>query len=253
MALMRLADFDRFVRATLDLAAFDSIDVSLNGIQVERRGDAISRIAFAVDACMESFRRAADARAQVLFVHHGLFWGKVEPLRGVLYARLHYLLEADLALYAVHLPLDAHPELGNNIGIVRRLALGEPEPFGRYRGVAIGFKGRLERPRRLEEIASLLTSQPLSMLPFGKEQIETVGVVSGGDPRAVSQAIAEELDLFITGDASHEIYHQAQEAGINVLFAGHYATEIYGVHQMSEFAAGETGLDTLLIDIPTGL
>jgi dinuclear metal center YbgI/SA1388 family protein len=250
---MFLADFDRFVRTALDLETFEPIDVSQNGIQVERRGRDINRAAFAVDACMESFRRAAEASAQLLFVHHGLFWGRVQLLRGVHYSRLRFLLDADLALYAVHLPLDAHPALGNNIGIARRLELGDIEPFGRYQGIPIGRKGRLARPGRLADLAARLTSEPLAMLPFGKERIESVGVVSGGDPRAVSQAIEEDLDLFITGDASHEIYHQAQEAGINVLFAGHYATEIYGVRQMSEHVAREAGLDVVLLDVPTGL
>ena len=253
MAPMLLAEFDRFVRANLDLETFEPIDVSQNGIQVERLGRNVNKAAFAVDACMESFRRAAEANAQLLFVHHGLFWGRVQVLRGVHYSRLRYLFQADLSLYAVHLPLDAHPELGNNIGIARRLGLGDIEPFGRYRGVPIGCKGRLPTGGRLADLAALLTSEPLAMLPFGKERIESIGVVSGGDPRAVSQAIAEDLDLFITGDASHEIYHQAQEAGINVLFAGHYATELYGVKQMSEHAARETGLQVALIDVPTGL
>ncbi len=249
---MLLADFDALVRTTLDFNSFEH-DVAINGLQVARGGPEISRAVFAVDASIESFRRAVAAGGQLLFVHHGLFWGIQLPLRGTLYDRVRFLVQNDLALYAVHLPLDAHPDLGNNIGIVRRLGLTSIEPFGVYHGMRIGFKGRLAEPQSLERLAALISPRPLSLLPFGRPDIRSVGIVSGGDPHAVSQAIDEGLDLFVTGDASHEVYHEALEAGINVLFAGHYATETWGVTLMSEFVRQKTGLETVLLDIPTGL
>ncbi len=249
---MLLADFDRLVRTTLDFASFGH-DAAVNGLQVARSAPELSTVAFAVDASMESFRRACDAGADLLFVHHGLFWGAPAPLRGTLYERVHFLVEHDLALYAVHLPLDAHPELGNNIGLARRLGLAAVEPFGLYHGMRIGFKGRLERPQPLERLAALVSPRPLSLLPFGPAEVRSVGIVSGGDPHAVSQAIDEGLDLFVTGDASHEIYHEALEAGINVLCGGHYATETWGVTLMSDHLRRTTDLQTLVVDVPTGL
>jgi dinuclear metal center YbgI/SA1388 family protein len=249
---MLLADLDALVRSTLDIARFEH-DVAINGLQVARSAPELSRLAFAVDASLESFRRAVGAGADLLFVHHGLFWGARAPLSGTLYERVRFLIEHDLALYAVHLPLDAHPELGNNIGLARRLGLASVEPFGAYRGMRIGFKGKLDPPQSLERIAALVSPRPLSLLPFGPTEIRSVGIVSGGDPHAVSQAIDEGLDLFVTGDASHEIYHEALEARINVLSGGHYATETWGVTLMSEFLHGATGLETLVLDVPTGL
>lgn len=249
---MLLTDFDALVRTTLDFDGF-ARDVAINGVQVARRAPEVQKAAFAVDASLESFRRAAAGGAQLLFVHHGLFWGTQVALRGTLYERVRFLVENDLALYAAHLPLDAHPELGNNIGIARRLGLTGIEPFGIYHGMRIGFKGRLESAQPLERLAALISARPLSLLPFGPAEIRSVGIVSGGDPHAVSQAIEEGLDLFVTGDASHEVYHEALEAGINVLFGGHYATETWGVSLMSEFLRTKTDLQTVVLDIPTGL
>jgi dinuclear metal center YbgI/SA1388 family protein len=249
---MLLADLDALVRATLDFARFEH-DVAINGLQVARSQAEVSKAAFAVDASLESFRRAAGAGAQLLFVHHGLFWGSRAPLTRTLYQRVRFLIEHDLALYAAHLPLDAHPELGNNIGLARRLGLAGIEPFGDYHGTKIGFKGRLDPPRPLERLAALVSPRPLSLLAFGPAEIRSVGIVSGGDPHAVSQAVAEGLDLFVTGDASHEIYHEALEAGINVLSGGHYATETWGITLMSEYLRGTAGLETVVLDIPTGL
>ena len=249
---MLVADLDALVTRTLDFAAFEH-DVALNGLQVARSAPELSRVAFAVDASLESFRRAVGAGAELLFVHHGLFWGPQAPLRGTLYERVRFLVEHDLALYAAHLPLDAHPQLGNNIGLARRLGLTGIEPFGAYHGTRIGFKGRLDPPQPLERVAALVAPRPLSLLSFGPAEIRSVGIVSGGDPHAVSQAIDEGLDLFVTGDASHEIYHEALEARINVLSGGHYATETWGVTLMSEFLRTATGLDTVVLDIPTGL
>jgi dinuclear metal center YbgI/SA1388 family protein len=268
---MRLDDFDRFMRDLLEIDNLKGTDPSLNGVQVGDLRMEIETIAFAVDASFESFRRASEQGAELLFVHHGLLWNKQERIVRNLFNRIRFLIEHNLALYAVHLPLDMHPELGNNIGIAKRLGLEHVETFGMYKGVKIGFKGALPEPASLDEIKDRLLSKRencLGMLPFGPKKIKTIGIVSGGDPKSGLQAIEEELDLFITGDASHEIYHECLEGGINVLFAGHYATEVWGIQQVakklkeipaSRPAAAEPSifipadLKTVLLDIPTGL
>lgn len=252
-----------------DILAIDDLegkDSSLNGVQVGDLKKEIRTVAFTVDASIESFRRATEQGADLLFVHHGLLWSKQERIVRNLYNRMKFLAEHDLALYAVHLPLDMHPELGNNIGIAKRLGLTGVEPFGNYKGIKIGFKGVLPEPASLDEIRDRLLSKKescLGVLPFGPKKIKTIGIVSGGDPKSGLQAIDEELDLFITGDASHEIYHECLEGGLNVLFAGHYATEVWGIQQVSEklkelsvsqsLTPGLAGLDIILLDIPTGL
>lgn len=253
---MDIAEFDAWASALLDIPRFAKLDDSLNGIQVGRSATPIRKVAFAVDACAESIRRARAAGAQALFVHHGLFWGKPVPVKGALRGRLSELLSADMALYACHLPLDAHPEVGNNAVLARMLGLRDVEPFGEYHGVKIGFKGRLDPAVSLDEaILRVLPAgdAPRSLLPFGPKMVSRVAVVSGGAAFEALQAISEGVELYITGEPSHSIYHEAMEAGINFVAAGHYATEVHGVKAVAERAARELGVQTVFIEYPTGL
>ncbi len=253
---MLLGDLDSFLREYLEIERFVPIDAGLNGLQVGRRDKEVRRIAYTVDAALETMRRAAEAEADMLLVHHGIFWGQVYPIVGPAFERFRTLLDHDLALYAVHLPLDYHPEVGNNAVMAERLGLVDTAPFGLYRGTSVGWKGRLPSAMTPREVAETLfgsSDEVLSLLPFGREKVETVGIVSGGAPRNVSEAIAEGLDLFVTGDASHTIYHEALEGGINVIFGGHYATETWGVRRLSALLSERFGLETVEIDLPTGL
>ena len=253
---MTLKELDRWLSDYLDLAAVAAIDRSRNGLQVARRNPQVRRVAFAVDASQEAFRRAAAWHADLLFVHHGLFWETPFVLTGSAYERIRTLVEADLALYAAHFPLDIHPEVGNNAGIARRLGLVNVEPFGLHRGVKLGCKGRLPEALPLGSIAELLAEgqpDPVRTLAFGPAMVRTVGIVSGGAPFDVEQAVAEGLDAFVTGESAHQIYHFCLEERINALFAGHYRTESYGVKALAERLARETGLETTWLDVPTGL
>jgi dinuclear metal center YbgI/SA1388 family protein len=253
---MKAGDFDRMMHELLHIDACGEADTSLNGLQVGREDKEITKVACAVDASLESFRQAVQHEADLLFVHHGLLWSKQKRITGNFYKRLSFLMKSDLCLYAVHLPLDMHPELGNNIGIAKCLELQSPEPFGMYHGIKIGYKGSFSREKSLDEIVDILLCKKEScpgILPFGPGKIKTAGIVSGGDPKAVLQAIEEGLDLFITGDASHEVYHESLEAGINVIFAGHYRTEVWGIKQVAQYLGSETDLATIVLDIPTGL
>ncbi|HRY73993.1 MAG TPA: Nif3-like dinuclear metal center hexameric protein [Spirochaetia bacterium] len=253
---MDLGDFDRWCRSLLEIDALASIDDSLNGIQVERSPGSLSRVAFAVDACAETIRRAAEAGCEVLFVHHGLFWGKPERVEGSLRSRLKLLFDADLALYACHLPLDKHPEVGNNAILARLLGLEKLEPFGLYHGVKLGFRGVFPEPIRLDEALRRVLpdgSRPRTLVPSGPDPVRTAAVVSGGAPFELLEAIREGVDLFVTGEPSHSIYHSALESRTSFLAAGHYATEVHGVRAVAERLALETGLETRFIDSPTGL
>lgn len=253
---MDIDGFDRWASALLDIPRFSKLDDSLNGIQVGRSAGPVTKVAFAVDACAESVRRARAAGAQALFVHHGLFWGKPAPLKGALRGRVAELLSADMALYACHLPLDAHPEVGNNAVLARMLGLRDIEPFGEYHGVKIGFKGRIDPAISVDEaLARVLPAgdAPRSLLPFGPRMVTRAAVVSGGAAFEALQAIAEGVELYVTGEPSHSIYHEVMESGINVIAAGHYATEVHGVKAVAERAARELGIQTVFIEYPTGL
>ena len=253
---MQLAELDRFFKEFLPMEEMEQTDSSLNGLQVGKSRVQIRKTAFAVDACMESFKRAADWGADLLFVHHGLFWGSVLPVTGMHYQRIRFLMENDLALYAVHLPLDAHPVYGNNAGIVNLLGLQNIEPFGSYKGQKIGFKGTFTSPEEIDSVLAklgLLRKDCLGILPFGPAKIVSAGVISGGATREVDQALEEGLDLYVTGEISHQVYHQCLEGKINMIAGGHYQTEIWGVKKLAEKVQEETDLETQFIDIPTGL
>ena len=253
---MLLRDLDDFLRDYLEMDRFAGIDSSLNGLQVGRQDKSIERIAYSVDAALETIKRAVEMKVDLLLVHHGIFWGNPQAIVGQHFQRIKTLVQGDLGLYAVHLPLDAHSEVGNNAVMARHLGLTDLSPFGAYRGVPVGWRGRLDTPMNREEILRRLfgnQEEVLSLLPFGPEKIESVGIVSGGAPRMVTEAIQEGLDLFITGDASHTIYHEALEASINVLFGGHYATETWGVRRLGTLLAEKFNLTVEEIDLPTGL
>lgn len=253
---MLLDDLDGYFKQLMNINDLASVDNSLNGIQVGRTEKDIQRVAFAVDACAETFRRAVEKKADLLFVHHGLFWGESIKIIGSHYNRLKYLLENDLGLYASHLPLDMHPEFGNNAVMAAALDLHEIEPFGVYKGIPIGYKGILPREMRIEEVLTILSLDQAScaaVLPFGIKENRSVGIVSGGATREISQAIEQSLDLYITGEASHQIYHLCLEEGINVVAGGHYQTETWGVIKLAERLQQDTRLETFFLDVPSGL
>ena len=253
---MKLSELDAYLTDLLLIDEFTKSDASWNGVQVECSDKDITRVAVAVDAAAESIARAADWGADVLLVHHGLFWGRAERVTGVHYRRLAHLLKADMALYAVHLPLDAHESLGNNAQMAQHLGLTDVRPFGDYKGTPIGVAGSLAEPARTEEVALKLfgtTDDLLGILPFGPAENHTVGIISGGAPRDVTQAIDQGLDLFITGDAAHTVYHHCLETGINVMFGGHYSTETWGVRAVGEHLKEHLGMESTFIDLPTGL
>jgi dinuclear metal center YbgI/SA1388 family protein len=253
---MDLKEFDLWCRSFLAMDELARIDDSLNGVQVSRSGGPIEIAAFAVDACAESIRRAAAAGAQLLFVHHGLFWGRGARVEGPLLERMRLLLGADLALYACHLPLDKHPEVGNNAVLARLIGLEGTRPFGEYHGVEIGLRGVLDPRLGLDEIAHRVLpdgSRPRTLIPGASPDVGSVAVVSGGAAMEALQALGSGIDLYVTGEPSHSVYHAVIEGGMAFLAAGHYATEVWGVRAVAERLSRETGIKTVFIDLPTGL
>ena len=253
---MDLKDFDAWCRSILEIDALAKVDDSLNGIQVGRSQGQLQLVAFAVDACLETIRRARAAGAQALFVHHGLFWGRPAPFQGALLARMKLLLEADMALYACHLPLDKHPQLGNNAVLASLIGLTQVRPFGEYHGVDIGLRGVLDPPLGYDEIVHRVLpdgSRPRTLIPGSKDRAAQVAVVSGGAAMEALQALEAGIDLYVTGESSHSIYHAVLEGGMGFLAAGHYATEVWGVKAVADRLARELGIRTLFIDLPTGL
>ncbi|WP_304222896.1 Nif3-like dinuclear metal center hexameric protein [Gracilinema caldarium] len=253
---MTSKQLDAYFRSFLDIEGFSRCDDSVNGLQVDNNGSDIKKVAFAVDASLESFTLAAQRGAGMLFVHHGLLWGKPTALTGIMRTRLQVLFENNIALYAVHLPLDQHPEVGNNAVLADLLGLEQREPFGLYHDQKIGYKGIFKEPVSIEEAVkriSFMDRPPIGVFPFGKKEIRSCAVVSGGAPMEAFQAVDEGLDLYITGESSHSVYHYAIEGKLNMIAGGHYSTEVWGVRRVMEKLANETSLEVEFLDIPTGL
>ncbi len=252
---MTARDLDRYFRTFLEIDAFASCDSSLNGLQAENDGE-IGKVAFAVDACLETFERAVACGANFLFVHHGLFWGKPIAFTGVHRRRVEFLLGHGLALYAAHLPLDQHPQLGNNAALAEMLGIAEPKPFGEYHGKMIGWMGALAEPLTIEQAAKrieFLGRPAPTVLPFGTRENKTCAVVSGGAAYEALQAIEAGVDLYVSGEANHGMYHHALEGKLNMIAGGHYSTEVWGVRRVMAKLAADTGIETEFIDAPTGL
>jgi dinuclear metal center YbgI/SA1388 family protein len=236
--------------AELALGAYK--DVSNNGLQVENQGP-ITKVATAVDASIETFEAAAAAGAQLVIVHHGLSWGNsLARITGLNYRLIACAIRLNLAVYGAHLPLDAHKQLGNNIQIAKALSLQHITPFLDYHGQKIGFAGELPNPLSQDEFVArvndVVQNPTLTRLDFGKAMIRTVGICSGGAPEGVEQAAAAGLDAYLCGEANLVAYNLARQLNMNAYFAGHYATERFGVKALGHWLAEKTALPVTFID-----
>jgi len=252
-----MADLNKIVRFLDDyLKTSDIEDSSWNGLQVEGK-EKVEKVAFAVDAGIETFERTVDEGTDMLVVHHGLFWNNRNPsLAGWTLGRVRILLENGVSLYCSHLPLDRHEEVGHNAQILKLLGAKIDSEFLSHRGKNVGWTGRLKNARTLGEVESKLTEglgAKCTTLHFGPDRIKTVAVCSGGGSYGgFYEALDSGVDLYITGDAV-EIYYTAKDSGMNVIFAGHHATETIGLKALARIVSGQFGVETVFIDLPTGL
>ena len=240
---------DRLLR-TREITDYDG---AANGLQVGNRGG-VSRIAAAVDASLFTVRLAIEAGADLLVVHHGLFWSKRQPWTGVNYDLLRLLLDHDLAVYSSHLPLDLHPRLGNNARLGAALGLRNPRPFFPVKNQLLGLRANANLTRR-ELVRRLQTAVggEVKLLPGGPESCRRIGVVTGGAGAELKLAVDAGVDTFITGEGPHWTYALAEELGVNVLYGGHYATETFGVKALAEHLAQKFRVPWVFLDHPTGL
>jgi dinuclear metal center YbgI/SA1388 family protein len=253
MTKTRLAALVRHADRLLHTRDVGDYEGAVNGLQVENSG-AVTRIAAAVDASLATVKLAAEARADLLLVHHGLFWSPSHPWVGKRYELLRALLEHDLAVYSSHLPLDLHPRLGNNARLCAALGLKRLKPFFVSHGQPIGFKsqtllGLPELVRRLERA----TGARPRVIPAGPAICRRIGLVTGGAGGYLKTAAAEGVDTFITGEGPHWTYAVAEELGLNVLYGGHYATETFGVKALAAHLARKFRVPWVFLDHPTGL
>ncbi len=229
------------------LAVSEVQDYGPNGLQVEGRRE-IQMVVTGVSACVELFEQAVASNADAVLVHHGLFWqGQDMTIRGAAKKRLKILLENDVNLLAYHLPLDKHPEIGNNALAARALGLASWEPFAEFG--AIGEREPILASGLVEQVAELYGRRPL-VFAYGPEKITRVAILSGSGARYVTEAIERGADAYITGEPAEYVMNLAREVGIHFLAAGHYATERLGIRALGEKLAAEFGLRVTFVDVP---
>jgi dinuclear metal center YbgI/SA1388 family protein len=247
---MNTIALSQYLNSLLHVA--DIQDASLNGLQVENNGN-VGRVGLAVDISQALIKEAHGAGVDFLIVHHGLFWGKPVPVTGPLYQRIRSLMEYNIALYAVHLPLDVHPELGNNAQIQQVLGWQAGEDIDD--GISLGKQIQFDSPRELSELVQDLKTG-LNFDPkvwnFGPRSITRAALISGAGIRFLDHIAALGIHTLVTGEPKHDAYWIARELELNVILAGHYATETLGVQAVGNHLKEKFGLATCFIDLPTG-
>jgi len=236
------------------LRVAEIVDSSPNGLQVQGAAR-VERVAFAVDASVQTIDAAVRAGAGMMIVHHGLWWGSHEQIVGNMYERISRLIRADLSLYAVHLPLDCHPEVGNNAELARLLGFDVVDAFAAYKGTAVGTVVIPQKPLRrstlLKRMKTALGVEP-EVLAFGPETIRRAALLSGGGAMFAEEARRAGCDTLVTCETSHSAYHMAKESGINLIFGGHYATETVGLRALERHLKKRYPITTRFISAPTG-
>ncbi len=250
---MKLESLLQYLSDYLRLKEFPDYPLAINGLQVES-SETVSKICVAVDASEAVINEAAGSGADLLIVHHGLFWDGRHRVTGPRYRKLHALITNGVALFSAHLPLDAHAEVGNCAILARKLGVDRLERFGTYAGEEIGWWGFLDAEREAfrETIAGVVEG-PVKLIPGGPEQLQRVAVVTGGAASMIFEAGAAGIDALVTGEGAHHTFHDAMELGVNAYYAGHYATETWGVKALAAHIEERFEIPWEFIDAPTGL
>lgn len=250
--LARVHDIVRYLDELLEPQRFE--DYGPNGLQVPGPEE-IEVVATGVSASLELFERAAHLGAGLVVVHHGLLWDKApRSITPTLAGRLRALLCRDIGLAAYHLPLDAHPQVGNNALIARGLGCQDPRPFAEHHGRAVGVAahlpaGGMALSELVKRVRALTGRDPL-VFDGGPEPVRTIGIVSGGGAGSLAQAAEEGLDALLTGEPAEPAMTEAREAAVHFIAAGHYATETFGVRRLGEILEGRFGVRHRFIDVP---
>lgn len=241
-----------FLDGCLGIPDFPDFEGAQNGLQVAGP-ERVERIGASVDASIDTVQAAVDRGVDLLVVHHGLYWDGLRPLTGRSYRRVAPLIRAGTALYSAHLPLDAHPEMGNCALLVRALGLTPEERFGHFSDVPLGFAARTDESRAsLRARLADAVGGPVRVIEGGPDQVRRVGVVTGGGSEFLKEAAEAGLDTLVTGEGKHHTFLDAHEWGVNVFLAGHYATETFGVKALAVRLESEFGVPWEFFDFPTG-
>lgn len=250
-----LSHLVQFLDQTLPWEGFD--DSSQNGLQIESSAQAVTKVALAVDSGLSVLEKAIGLKCQLLIVHHGLFWGHTSNLNGILGKKVRTLIEGGCSLYASHLPLDAHPSLGNNAQLLRLLGAELDRSFCKCGSRDISFLGKFKSPVSRSDLEQRLkgatTERRFLSLPFGPTTVDSLAVVTGGGSSAMAEAHRCGTRTFITGEPKQSVYHEAKELEMNALFGGHYATETFGVKAVGQELIKKFSVEIEFLDEPTDI
>lgn len=232
-------------------------DACFNGLQVDSGNVEIKKVGLSVDSGLSILEAAIENKCDLLICHHGIIWGGESSINGILAKKLQLLIKNNCSLYTSHLPLDGNLEIGNNAELARFFSLSDIEPFFSIDGMTIGVKAKTTKTEDIQFFISKSSDmigkiQP-TVLPFGKNQIDTVGIVSGSGSSAIAVCVEENLDLLISGEPKQESYHLAKDLSQSALFLGHYATETFGVKALGKRLETEFNIETIFINEPTGI
>jgi dinuclear metal center YbgI/SA1388 family protein len=256
---VRAIDLAQRIDRLLRVDGHPDYPMAFNGLQVDHRGP-VRGIAAAVDVSQRVIQGAVDVGANFLLVHHGLFWGGPQPVVGGMYARFRMLFESDIAIYSAHLPLDSHPEFGNNILLAREFGLIPVRTFAMHQGTPIGIAGDADMPTNaILSLADAFARRHqgrarASDIPSGRRTRRwAICTGAGASSETLREAEAANIDTLITGEGPHHTAVEAPERGVVIIYAGHYATETLGVTALADRIASETGLPWSFVSAPTGL
>lgn len=242
-----------FLDEELRLGEVPDYPGAVNGLQMQGEQE-VRRVAAAVDASLPVVKKAVEAGMDLLVVHHGMFWKGARPVTGATYEKFKTAMEAGLAIYSAHIPLDVHPVLGNNARLSAALELQDTEPFFEWKGTRLGIRGIF--PGSLDQLTERVTEvlgSPPHVCAAGSDAAGTVGVISGGGGEFLEGVREAGIDTFLTGEGPHWSYTEAEELGLNVLYGGHYLTETSGVRALVDLLVEKYSLDGQFIDHPTGM
>lgn len=254
MAAASLSEIVEFNRQELNLDEVPDYPPALNGLQLSNDSGEVTRIVAAVDACLPVVKAAIDCGADLLVVHHGLFWSGAQPITGSLFEKLKLAMDHGLAIYSAHIPLDVHPELGNNARLAAALGFEDVQPFFDWKGIRLGLKAEVDLDREsLRAKVVEATGATAHLCPGGPQRVRSVGIITGGAGAEILAIAETGIDTFITGEGPHWSYTAAEELGMNLIYGGHYATETFGVKALSKTLSDRFGVPWEFVDHPTGL
>ena len=251
--MANLHELVEFLDRELNVSKIADYPGAMNGLQLAN-GGRVDRVIAAVDASLPVIEAVAAGGPGLMIVHHGMFWQGAQSVTGAFYRKLRTAMEAGLAIYSSHLPLDVHPAWGNNALLAAALGVVDPQPDIEIMGFRVGLTGRWQGSReelkaRLEQVLG----GRVHLCPAGPEEVSRVAIITGGAGSEVAKIAEMGVDAFITGEGPHWSYCLAEELGLNLYYGGHYATETFGVQRVAEFISGHFQIPWSFYDHPTGL